>query len=111
MISSIEKSMEFCKSYKTLKSECDLAEKILTENVDKYLQFIQFDSYFKEFTALISKIEYDRTQIVLMKQLISIRIGELDKVYNNICELRKYELICNWIVIFNRVNVRGYIFI
>jgi serine/threonine protein kinase len=111
MISAIENSLEFCKSYKKLKTECELAEKILTENVYKYLQFIQFDSYFKESTDLKSKIEYDRTQIVLMKHLISIRVKELDQVYNNICELRKYELICHWIVIFNRVNVRGYIFI
>jgi serine/threonine protein kinase len=111
MISAIEKSLEFCKSYKKLKTECELAEKILTENVDKYLQFIQFDSYFKEYKELGSKIEYDRTQIILMKHLISIRIRELDQVYNNICELRKYELMCHWIVIFNRVNVRGYIFI
>jgi serine/threonine protein kinase len=111
MTNAIEKSLEFCKSYKNTKTECELAEKILAENIDKYLQFIQFDSYYKESTELISKIQYDRTQMVLMKHLTSIRIRELDQVYNNICELRKYELICHWLVIFNRVNVRGYIFI
>lgn len=103
-----DKSLKLYESYKTFKTECELAEKILIENVNKYLELVQYDACIQDTTSLRNTIDSDKIQIFLMSNLLSIKIKEVDQAYDNLLSMRNYERMCNLCVIFNRFHGNGY---
>ena len=107
----IDKSMELYKSCKTLKTEFELAEKIFIENVNKYLELVKYDVCIEDTTSLGNKIDSDKINILLMKNMLSIKITEVKQSYESMQTVRKYEMMCNWIVIFNRFHGHSYVLV
>jgi serine/threonine protein kinase len=106
---NIDKSLELYKSCKTFKTEVELEEKIFIGNVNKYLELVQYDVCMEDITSLKNKIDSDKIKIFLMKNVLSIKIQEVKQSHENVQVVSKYEIMCNWYVIFNRFHGHSYV--
>ncbi len=98
---NIEKTGTVYESFKKLKNDLFDTEKILIDNVYKYFEL---DETNEDIVLFRNIIDATKTQIYLISQLLSVKLKELKDARENIISARNYEMLSNWIVIFDRMN-------